>query len=343
MTDGSRDSQDLENYNGVALFVRAGDGASVPVGPDSPMPMSLSASSGSTEGSRNSEDLERYNGVALFVRGPNGRSVPVGPDNPLPVTIDGLPGGGAAPRITRTGAGDVIMGADSFTLNPIGRLGFTVLGGGASLSYDAPGGILLFTSSGGGVFASAVSLPRRANMDYTVQLTNNANLDHLGLALHGTDVTTTFSGYRIAHLDTGSSPQWIVSRWADNAESGITSGPSAGWPQGQTRTLRVTIDEEGNGVLYVDGAQVIAWTDATYLSVRPGLFGFTGTVRADNVVAPYGVAFESFPAGAQFADGAPVEVPRLTAPSVELSVYSADGVLITRVLASPGDTFTYEP
>ncbi|WP_155300968.1 hypothetical protein [Deinococcus kurensis] len=94
MTDGSRDSQDLENYNGVALFVRAGDGASVPVGPDAPMPMTLNASSGSTEGSRNSEDLERYNGVALFVRGPNGRSVPVGPDNPLPVTGDGL---GAVP------------------------------------------------------------------------------------------------------------------------------------------------------------------------------------------------------------------------------------------------------
>ncbi|AWT34591.1 hypothetical protein DM785_02740 [Deinococcus actinosclerus] len=343
MTDGSRNSQDLENYNGVAVFVRAEDGRSVPVGPDAPMPMSLSASSGSAEGSRNSEDLERYNAVALFVRGPDGRSVPVGPDHPLPVTGDGLGGGGTAPRITRTGTGDVILGVDSFALNPIGRLGFTVLAGGnAVLTYDAPG-IMLFASSGGGVFASAMSLPRRTGMDYTVQLTNNANLDHLGLALHSADTTTTFSGYRIAHLDTGGAPQWIVSKWLNNAESGITSGPSAGWPQGQTRTLRVTIDEVGNGVLYVDGAQVITWTDATYLSVRPGLFAFTGTTRADNVVAPYGVAFEGFPAGAQFTDGALVEVPRLIAPSVELSVYSADGVLITRVLGSPGDTFTYEP
>lgn len=34
MTDGSRNSSDLENYNGVAVYTRAADGTSLPVGPD---------------------------------------------------------------------------------------------------------------------------------------------------------------------------------------------------------------------------------------------------------------------------------------------------------------------
>ena len=103
MTDGSRNSQDLENYNGVAVYTRAADGTSLPVGPDNPLPMSTSAISTSTDGSRNSSDLERYNAVALYARGADGRSYPVGPDHPLPVTGDGLGGGPGLPPGGTTG------------------------------------------------------------------------------------------------------------------------------------------------------------------------------------------------------------------------------------------------
>lgn len=109
--DGSRNSTDLENYNGVALFVRGANGRSVPVGPDHPIP-----TTGGTGGGGSSEAVtQTYDAQILAVGTGQSLTVPSGANRALVRVVTGsarmgLGSATTAPEVT-PGGGLEISGA----------------------------------------------------------------------------------------------------------------------------------------------------------------------------------------------------------------------------------------
>lgn len=111
MTD-SRNSQDLENYNGVALFVRGADGRSYPVGPEHPIP--------TTGGGNDEAPTQPYAPQILGVGLGQALTVPAGATHALIRVVTGrarmgLVDASVAPESGPGGGMDDLHGAELLT------------------------------------------------------------------------------------------------------------------------------------------------------------------------------------------------------------------------------------